>query len=127
LISPLKRFELRYFAKNLRLHARAAKSAGRTHRAPRRRLRFGDRDRISPLGTKKALIPAPARVSPAAATEQKYNEKNDQYGFHVYLTLQRKLVDPLCFLHSQHHKRDEDGYLFESRHIRIFMDFCVAR
>ncbi len=31
-------------------------------------------------------LAAPTRVSPAPATEQKYHQKNNQYGFHVHLT-----------------------------------------
>jgi hypothetical protein len=30
-----------------------------------------------------ALVPAPAGISPTSAAEQKHNQKNDQYGFHL--------------------------------------------
>jgi hypothetical protein len=36
-----------------------------------------------PLETKKALVPATTFVSSAPTAEQKQNEKNDQYGFHL--------------------------------------------
>jgi hypothetical protein len=34
---------------------------------------------------------------------------------------QRKLIDSLYFLRGRDHKRDEDRYLYKSRHIRVLM------
>jgi hypothetical protein len=39
--------------------------------------------------TPQEALPAPTRVSPASATEQKHNENNDQYGFHVSTSILR--------------------------------------
>ena len=41
-------------------------------------------------------LSAPARVSPAPATEQQQHHKNNQYGFHFWTsTVMRKLDWPL--------------------------------
>jgi hypothetical protein len=45
----------------------------------------------------------------------------------LYLTLQRKLVDSPYFLRRHRHKRDEDGCVFTSRHIRVLFAFSAAR
>ena len=45
---------------------------------------------IHPLGI---ALAAPTRVSPAAATEQKHYQKNNQYGFHVGTSVVIKELD----------------------------------
>jgi hypothetical protein len=45
----------------------------------------------------------------------------------LYLTRQRKRDDSLYFLRKQHLKRDEDGYLYTSRHIRVLFAYSLAR
>jgi hypothetical protein len=45
----------------------------------------------------------------------------------LYLTRQRKRDDSLYFLRKQHLKRDEDGYLYTSRHIRVLFAYFLAQ
>jgi hypothetical protein len=40
---------------------------------------------------------------------------------------EEKLLDSPYFLRRLHHKRDKDGYLFISRHIRVLFAFFVTR
>jgi hypothetical protein len=36
-------------------------------------------------------------------------------------------MTPFTFLRKQHPKRDEDGYLYTSRHIRVLFAFSLAQ
>jgi hypothetical protein len=126
LLAPLNRLEppVKRSSASPRRKLRAAKIS----RSANQSKRPSTRDRVCPLDASRGASSCANESIPSPHHRAKtQREERSIWCPCLYLTCQRKLVDSPYFLRRQHHKRDEDGYLFTSRHIRVLFAFAVAR